>query len=109
MSDKWKRWRVYMDELEDLLRWTAREIDAAELSLWSAVSTPESLVAGKSVSCVELSTSLCAALFAPGNGPLRLFLNVPAVDAKEWEGTLYTHRALPGQLYQACSQFAAKP
>ena len=30
MSDKWKRWRVYMDELEDLLRWMGQEIDAAE-------------------------------------------------------------------------------
>lgn len=30
MSDKWKRWRVYMDELEDLLRWLAQEIDGAE-------------------------------------------------------------------------------
>jgi tRNA (guanosine-2'-O-)-methyltransferase len=30
MSDKWKRWRVYMDELEDLLRWMAQEIDGAE-------------------------------------------------------------------------------
>ena len=30
MSDRWKRWRCYMDELEDLLRWMAQEIDAAE-------------------------------------------------------------------------------
>lgn len=30
MSDKWKRWRCYMDELEDLLRWMAREIDDHE-------------------------------------------------------------------------------
>lgn len=30
MSDRWKRWRCYMDELEDLLRWMAREIDEAE-------------------------------------------------------------------------------
>ena len=30
MSDKWKRWRCYMDELEDLLRWMAEEIHGAE-------------------------------------------------------------------------------
>jgi tRNA (guanosine-2'-O-)-methyltransferase len=30
MSDRWKRWRCYMDELEDLLRWMAQEIAAAE-------------------------------------------------------------------------------
>jgi tRNA (guanosine-2'-O-)-methyltransferase len=44
MSDKWKRWRVYMDELEDLLRWMAQEIDgnerdaalATELDTWPA-------------------------------------------------------------------------
>lgn len=30
MSDKWKRWRCYMDELEDLLRWMAQEIDGHE-------------------------------------------------------------------------------
>lgn len=30
MSDHWKRWRCYMDEIEDLLRWMAQEIDAAE-------------------------------------------------------------------------------
>lgn len=30
MSDKWKRWRCYMDELEDLLRWMAQEIDGNE-------------------------------------------------------------------------------
>jgi tRNA (guanosine-2'-O-)-methyltransferase len=30
MSDRWKRWRCYMDELEDLLRWMSAEIDQAE-------------------------------------------------------------------------------
>ncbi|RKZ17322.1 hypothetical protein DRQ53_03890 [bacterium] len=30
MSDRWKRWRCYMDEIEDLLRWMASEIDGAE-------------------------------------------------------------------------------
>ena len=30
MSDRWKRWRCYMDEMEDLLRWMAVEIDGSE-------------------------------------------------------------------------------
>lgn len=30
MSDRWKRWGGYMDELEDLLRWMAAEFDRAE-------------------------------------------------------------------------------
>jgi tRNA (guanosine-2'-O-)-methyltransferase len=30
MSDRWKRWRCYVDELEDLLRWMSAEIDRAE-------------------------------------------------------------------------------
>jgi len=30
MSDRWRRWRDYMDEVEDLLRWMAAEFDRAE-------------------------------------------------------------------------------
>lgn len=30
MSDRWKRWRCYMDEMEDLLRWMAVEIADSE-------------------------------------------------------------------------------